>query len=71
MASADETVASEPRMLDNYSSSSLTGSVASASSGFGSLPKSKRTPLLSSGMLLITICLSSGLVETSLLLYNC
>lgn len=45
---ATEDPVAETRPLDDYSTSSLAGSIASASSGFGSLPK-KRPALLSSG----------------------
>lgn len=48
---ATEDSTSENRPIDDYSSSSLAGSIASASSGFGSLPK-KRPALLSSDLIL-------------------
>ncbi|KAF5286339.1 hypothetical protein FQA39_LY04237 [Lamprigera yunnana] len=48
---ATEDSTSETRPLDDYSSGSLAGSIASASSGFGSLPK-KRPALLSSDLIL-------------------
>jgi hypothetical protein len=40
---------------DEFSSGSLAGSLASGSSGFGSLSK-KRQPLFPSGMFFITVC---------------
>ncbi|KAK5649557.1 hypothetical protein RI129_000586 [Pyrocoelia pectoralis] len=48
---ATEDSSTEPRPLDDYSSGSLAGSIASASSGFGSLPK-KRPALLTSELII-------------------
>lgn len=55
-----------PECRDEFSSGSLAGSLASGSSGFGSLSK-KRGPLFSSGVSFITVLISC-LFHYSLLL---